>query len=457
MPFDAKGWPYFAYFRAVDCKSHVAVFALVDTAAAAGGDQAARAAFEKVVGGCSIGDGSRLAGSPLALGSPPLTQALVDRAASRVEIALEMKLTAPQRALLARALQAYWREQWTGVGAYVSGLNLWDARMAERGRGRAGAIVRARAEILLGCCGRPDGGFEKSILEGRWQKPAEARSGERVLVEARDSMGALTDGDVARYAAFVEWVVGVKLTGAHLEALSRQIRADWRAGGWSTMPLTGALRTWGAASRLGESDRAVIAAYYRANYLRSIAHTFTPTEVIVMKAYDAAYPTLAKGSETLHEPALTADVAGAYAELVCFQANAVAGRDVYAVTPEARAAAGRGLATDYAALSGRMQYSLVLLHETLAETRLTWPMLTDAERAAVRQQWAAWFARPPAPAGGSAEALLEAATVRERADDAAYRKTPQAASWELIRIRAVAETERRGREEANEAMKQWQR
>ncbi|MEZ0263257.1 MAG: hypothetical protein ACAI43_00910, partial [Phycisphaerae bacterium] len=46
MPFDAKGWPYFAYFRAVDCKSHVAVFALVDTAAAAGGDQAARAAFE---------------------------------------------------------------------------------------------------------------------------------------------------------------------------------------------------------------------------------------------------------------------------------------------------------------------------------------------------------------------------------------------------------------------------
>ena len=58
-----------------------------------------------------------------------------------------------------------------------------------------------------------------------------------------------------------------------------------------------------------------------------------------------------------------------------------------------------------------------------------------------------------APAGDSAAALVEAAAARERADDAAYRKTPQAATWELIRIRAVAETERRAREEVNEAMK----
>ena len=438
MAYDAKGTPFFATFYALDVgKGRVAVFSFMDRSAArAAAYERNKAAFERLIGagGYSIGDGSPMPGAPLALGTPALTQEVVDRSADRVEQALGLKLTDEQRVLCRRSLQRLWRENPFFRTPYLVGLDNWGERVKRGGREGVLANVRARAEILIDVCQRAaDEPFARPVLAAYTKSdPERARAG---------APGA----EVGCYADFGEWALGIRLSMRQREDLARLVDGDLKRGGWVAQPVAASLAMWTAGvSRLGAADRELTAAYYRLQYLRAVSHSLVGSEQFLKKVYEEEYPPLAKGAASLYEPPLTRDLTDAYAALLCLQANAVVGREVFAADDRAKDAAARRLAEGYSEFSGRLKYALAAMPQALAETRAAWPVMAEADRRACAEQWGHWL--EPAglrarQAGAIADgaALLERAVKKERADDEAWKETPQAGMWETIRLRAVGQ------------------
>jgi hypothetical protein len=380
-----------------------------------------------------VGDGSPLPGAPLALGTPPLTQEVVDRSARRVELALGVKLTDEQRNLCRRSLQRFWRDNPFFRAAYLAGLDAWGEKVKRGGRDGVLANVRARAEILIEMCRNAgDEPFARSVLAayiGKELDKADVRGGEG-----------------SRYADFAQWALGVRLSARQREELARQVDSDLKRGGWVAQPVAASLGMWSGISRLADADRELTAAYYRLPLLRTVSYSLIGSEQFLRKTYDEQYPPLAKGAASLYEPPLTRDLTDAYAALICFQANAVVGREAFAADERAKDAAARGMAEGYGDFSGRLKYALAAMPQVLVETRVAWPLMEEADRrAGVEQQWAQWLApagvgrgmQPGAVADGAA--LVERAVEKERADDAAWKKTPQARMWETIRMRAIGQ------------------
>src|SRR5205823_3880397 len=159
-----------------------------------------KAAFDRLVsaGGYVVGDGSPLPGAPLALGTPPLTQEVVERSARRVEMALGLGLTDEQRKLCRRSLQRFWRDNASFRAAYLAGLDAGSKKVKRGGRDRVLTNVRARAEILIEMCRNAgDEPFARSVLsEYTRSDPAKA--------------AGAPGGDADRYADFAQWVLGVR-------------------------------------------------------------------------------------------------------------------------------------------------------------------------------------------------------------------------------------------------------
>jgi hypothetical protein len=449
MAWEPSGAPFFASFYALDLNKRPAVISYIDRSNAPGIEKR-KAAFDELVAGHVVGDGSAVAGAPLVVGEQPLTQQIVDRSADRLQLALDLKLTAEQRGLFRKAMKKFWVDSASFRGSYLIQLDLWEQAIKRGGRQRVLATLRARAEMLADFCQHSDEPFARSIVasyaEAHGGKGGDGlkNGGQAIAAAARDGLPQLGAGDVEHYADFAQWGLGVRLSPQQRQALGEQLAREWPRGGWVAQPTAVALRAWDALSRLSAADRDLIAVYFRMPYLRTVQYTIIDSQRLLKKAYDEQHQPLASGVASLYEPPLTRDVTDAYAELICFQANAVIGKQAFEPTAAAKETAARGLAAGYTDFSGRLKYALAAMPQVLAETKLAWPLLAEEDRRAWREQWAPWFApvgvkpgaAPPVP---DAAALLEQVVGKERSDDDAYKKTPLAGMWAVIQAKAVSQ------------------
>jgi hypothetical protein len=461
MAWEPSGAPFFASFYALDINQRPAVISYIERAD--GGDGMAgyyqrKAAYDQLVAGHVIGDGAAVPGAPLVVGQQPLTLEIVDRSAQRIELALDIKLTADQRELLKKALKQFWVDRVLIRGTYLTELDAWEQAM-KRGAGsrrRVLAMLRTRADTLVDFCHRSDEPLAASILAsyiqahgGKTAAPvapaADDRGGGAAILAAATTTGLppLTAADARRYADFAEWALGIRLAPPQRQALADQLAREWPRGGWDAQATAATLRASDSLSRLSEADRALIVVYFRANYLMTVQFSIIDSQRLLKKAYEEQHQPLANGILSLYEPPLTREETDAYAELSCFQVNAVVGRRAFEPTPAAKDAAARGLAAGYTDFSLRLKYALTTMPQALAEIRLAWPLLTEEDRAAWRDQWAPWLApigvKPGVvPAVWDAAELLELVVRKERSDDDAYKKTPHAGIMAVMQANFVS-------------------
>jgi hypothetical protein len=294
-------------------------------------------------------------------------------------------------------------------------------------------MLRSRAELLLEFCRNPDQPLGGSVLASYTRSAS-------FDVPACDRLRPLGAEEVASYERFAGWALGLRLSAAQSQALARQIQEDWRQDDWVARPIADAIRIWGAVSRLSEGDRELMACFYRETYLRQITYSvLVGSEQLLKKFYEEQFPPLARGARSLYEPALRCDVTDAYAELICFQANAVLGKEAFQASAASKEAAARALASGYAEFSGRMKYALAAMPQMLAESKLAWPLFTDDDRRACREEWGRWLAPTQLASVSDAAVLVDRAVRKERSDDETWKKTPQAGMWEVIRMKAVSQ------------------
>ncbi len=214
-------------------------------------------------------------------------------------------------------------------------------------------------------------------------------------------------------ADFYGWMLGVSLTEGQRDAIRDDLVGSWRKKDQEEIDGTlQILKLRDEVAKLNDTERELVRAQLETELLAQLRQQpDEPTAKWVLGVYEAAHAPIAPG-----DPPLTRQAADAYAEVLAFVINEVAGGEPVAADQAFRDAFAEALVTGYPSFEPSQQEQLAKMPLYWAVTRVAWPMLPEAERARYRADWAeslrasASAAAEPTEAAESSEAPEPAQT-----------------------------------------------
>lgn len=223
---------------------------------------------------------------------------------------------------------------------------------------------------------------------------------EQVLVPGKSP---LTAGMVDGFARFMEWVLDAPLTAGQRAEVQEMLVQGFRKGDPATINGTAQfLKLREQVFALPVEQRELLRARVQPELLQQWrAQREDPSAQWMLSVYDAAHKPLAPG-----KPALTRQVADAYAETLCFMVTEVSGKPVQA-DAKYKSEFAASLAKLYGQWPAEQQEQLQQLPLLWAALRAGWPQMPEADRAKLREQWKGVLAQifPPSKEQAELDAL----------------------------------------------------
>ena len=216
-----------------------------------------------------------------------------------------------------------------------------------------------------------------------------------------DGNPPLTREMVDKGARLFEWLLDARLTEEQHQQFQDSLVRSWQDRDRAAMDGTlGVLQFHDALGLKSEAERTAMREVLQAQYLDAMRQA--PNDVLskwVLDIYYSAHTPIARGN-----PPLTRQVADAYAEVICFMFSEVLGGEAFRPGKDYKDKLAESLAAQYPGLNPDRQKEFGQLPAAWAAIRLTWPTLSEAERANYRQQWTPGVRSMLSAAEGTGEA-----------------------------------------------------
>jgi len=125
------------------------------------------------------------------------------------------------------------------------------------------------------------------------------------------------------------------------------------------------------------------------------------------------------------------------------QADVVSGKQQFQPAPQVIANVSKQLAAAYPQFSGKRKFEMSQMITHLAEIRAAWPRFSAEDRKQVAGSWAQWYApvQLASVTPSDSDPLMRRVLEKEKNEDDAWKKTPEAAQWEKNRYAALSRME----------------
>ncbi|MHB8878744.1 MAG: hypothetical protein ACYC8T_34015 [Myxococcaceae bacterium] len=228
----------------------------------------------------------------------------------------------------------------------------------------------------------------------------------------------LTQALVDKGSRFFEWLLDARLTEEQQQQFQDSLARSWTARNAEEIAGTLAvIKFYDDLAQKTEAERNGVREALLNSFLESMRQSpDDPMSRWVLGIYYSAHTPIAKGN-----PPLTRQVADAFAEVNCFMIGQVVGDTGFKPGKELKDQLATSLAAGYPGFSAQQQKEYQQLPLAWAAIRMTWPTLSEAEKAKYRRQWAPGVQAMLAPAEAKARpaAAAAAATTDKRT---AYQK-----------------------------------